>query len=360
MEKIKAYKCFNSDMTCKDFRYKVGETYKHEGEIELCSSGFHACIKAQNCFNYYAFTSKNIVCEIEMTGEVIHGEDKSVCSEIKIIKKISWDEVLKLANSGNGNSGNRNSGDRNSGYRNSGNENSGYRNSGDRNSGDRNSGDGNSGNENSGYENSGDRNSGYRNSGNGNSGYGNSGYGNSGDGNSGNENSGYRNSGNGNSGYGNSGDRNSGYRNSGNGNSGDRNSGDRNSGYRNSGYGNSGYGNSGDGNSGNINSCNFQTGFFNSRKENKIRLFNNYIKISREEALEVTGIKICLKFKLSRYRRKINGKKKIFLMSYKKSWNNFIADLTKEEIKEIKKIPNFDVDVFYEITGQKIWKKNLK
>jgi len=354
MEKIKAYKCFNSDMTCKDFRYKVGETYKYEGEIELCSSGFHACIKAQNCFNYYAFTSKNIVCEIEMTGEVIHGKDKSVCSEIKIIKKISWDEVLKLANSGDGNSGYRNSGNGNSGDRNSGNGNSGYRNSGDRNSGCRNSGCRNSGDRNSGYENSGDENSGNGNSGCRNSGNENSGYGNSGNENSGYENSGNENSGNKNSGDGNSGNENSGYGNSGYRNSGDENSGDGNSGYRNSGDGNSGDRNSGNGNSGNINSCNFQTGFFNSRKENKIRLFNNYIKISREEALEVTGIKICLKFKLSRYRRKINGKKKIFLMSYKKSWNNFIADLTKEEIKEIKKIPNFDVDVFYEITGQKI------
>ena len=74
--------------------------------------------------------------------------------------------------------------------RESGHYNSGLHNSGDFNSGDFNSGDFNSGNRNSGHYNSGDGNSGHCNSG-----YCNSGNYNSGDGNSGNYNSGNRNSG---------------------------------------------------------------------------------------------------------------------------------------------------------------------
>ena len=81
--------------------------------------------------------------------------------------------------------------------------------------------------------------------------------------NSGDWNSGNRNSGNRNSGDCNSGDWNSGNRNSGNRNSGDCNSGNRNSGNRNS----------GDCNSGDWNKCNFSNGCFNTVSP-KIYLFN--------------------------------------------------------------------------------------
>jgi hypothetical protein len=179
---MKAYKVFNPDWTCKGFKYKVGKTYTHKGGIKLCVSGFHACQKIADCFNYYVFNPENKVAEVELVGKVLgEDQDKQVTDKIKIIKELSWNEVLDLVNTGKGNSGYSNSGDRNSGYRNSGDRNSGYRNSGDRNSGyrnsgysnsgDSNSGDSNSGNRNSGYSNSGDRNSGYRNSGNYNTGH---------------------------------------------------------------------------------------------------------------------------------------------------------------------------------------------
>jgi len=77
----------------------------------------------------------------------------------------------------------------------------------------------------------------------------------------------------GNSGNRNSGDWNSGNRNSGNRNSGDWNSGDWNSGDWNSGNRNSGDRNSGDRNSGDWNKTNFSNGCFNTN-EPKIYLFN--------------------------------------------------------------------------------------
>ena len=86
-------------------------------------------------------------------------------------------------------------------------------------------------------------------------------------------NSGNRNSGNRNSGDCNSGNRNSGNRNSGNRNSGNRNSGDWNSGDCNSGNRNSGDWNSGDCNSGDWNKCSFSNGCFNTVSP-KIYLFN--------------------------------------------------------------------------------------
>ncbi len=144
------YKVTNPDMTCRGFQFEVGKKYKHNGSIKLCGSGFHFCLKLQDCFSYYSFDPQNKVLEIKFGKNVEHGDDKSVTDEITIIRELSWSEVLELANLGKDNTGHSNSGNWNSGNSNSGN---------------RNSGDSNSGNWNSGYRNSGDSNSGYRNSG---------------------------------------------------------------------------------------------------------------------------------------------------------------------------------------------------
>ena len=179
MGRIKGYKVFGPDWICDPagtpFRYAVGETYEMEEVPIVCKRGFHFCERAVDCFNYYAFSPKNKVAEIEALGAIDSDGSKSCTNKIHIIREIPWQEILDLVNTGNGctgigNSGNRNSGNRNSGNRNSGNRNSGDCNIGDSNSGNRNSGDWNSGDCNSGNLNSGDCNSGDRNSGNRNSG----------------------------------------------------------------------------------------------------------------------------------------------------------------------------------------------
>jgi hypothetical protein len=134
---IRGYKVFNPDFTCRGQKFQVGETYTIEGPIEICRKGFHFCLNAAHCFSYYGFDSKNIVCEVEALGEVqTHSEDSKVCTDkIKIVRQLTWEEVLKVANQGKENTGHSNSG-----YSNSGNWNSGNRNSGDSNSGYRNVG----------------------------------------------------------------------------------------------------------------------------------------------------------------------------------------------------------------------------
>ena len=169
---MKGYKVFNSDWTCRDFKYEVGKTYEMEEHPICCNNGFHFCTNLSDCFNYYGFNTNNKVAEIEALGEIDKSDDdtKHCTNKIKIVREIAWEEVLTLCNSGNRNSGDCNSGNWNSGNCNSGDCNSGNRNSGNRNSGDWNSGNWNSGNCNSGNRNSGNRNSGDRNSGNRNSG----------------------------------------------------------------------------------------------------------------------------------------------------------------------------------------------
>ena len=154
MKKIKAFKVFENDWTCRGFQYEVGKEYFQEGNIKLCENGFHACSNLADCFNYYPFNPNNKVAEVELYGSIDSDDGDKICaSNIKILSELSWDFVLKTCNSGDFNSGYRNSGDFNSGD-----FNSGYRNSGDRNSGNYNSGDRNSGNYNSGNYNSGNFN----------------------------------------------------------------------------------------------------------------------------------------------------------------------------------------------------------
>ncbi len=300
--------------------FEPGKTYTLAGEPDLCANGYHFYAWGNGCFGVELFGKDTVCHEIIAYGEVISDTEKCVCLKIKIGDRA----CLKL-------DGNRNSGNWNSGYSNSGNRNSGNSNSGNWNSGNSNSGNRNSGHSNSGHSNSGYSNSGYSNSGNSNSGDSNSGYSNSGD-----SNSGYSNSGNRNSGNSNSGNWNSGNRNSGDSNSGDRNSGYRNSGDSNSGHSNSGYSNSGDSNSGNWNSANFESGCFNSKTSPTIRVFNK--KISRKKWDK--AIKPSFLF----FEQLEN---ETYKEAFQRSWN----DTTNEDRELVEKLPNFNWDVFTEISG---------
>ena len=132
---IKGFKVFNSDWTCRGFQYKVGETFIHNGNIEMCGAGFHFCRKASDCFNYYNFNSQNKVAEVEALGLVETQEDKSVTDKIKIIREIEWSELLTIVNDGKNCTGLKNTGNWNTGDWNTGNWNTGDCNTGDWNTG---------------------------------------------------------------------------------------------------------------------------------------------------------------------------------------------------------------------------------
>lgn len=168
---MKGYKVFNPDWTCLNFKYEIGQTYIHEGDIELCFRGFHFCKCLHSCFSYYEFNPANRVAEVEALGEVIEGPGKSVTNKIKIVRELTWQEVLDMVNLGTNNDGFKNVGNHNIGDRNAGSGNIGNKNSGNVNTGDYNTGDRNIGHHNSGYFNIGNSNTGCWNFGNGNSGY---------------------------------------------------------------------------------------------------------------------------------------------------------------------------------------------
>ena len=157
--------------------------------------------------------------------------------------------------------------------------------------------------------------------------------------NSGDCNSGYRNSGDCNSGYRNSGDCNSGYRNSGDCNSGNRNSGNRNSGYRNSGI---------------FNKTNGSNGVF-CNQEPTICIFNVQTNMTLSEFYKskywfaITSSYFPLTEWVEEPNNSTGGK--LIARTYQEAcrmWWDGMSDKNKAIVKDM---PNFDIDVFCDITG---------
>lgn len=305
---MKGYKVFNPDWTCRGFRYKVGETYKHKGEIKICKAGFHFCKKLVDCFNYYTFNPKNKVAIVEATGRIIEEESnysnsKCVTDEIKIVKELNWHEVLDIINIGEGNTGFNNTGNYNSGCYNSGNYNSGNYNAGDHNSSDC-----NTGRYNSGINNAGDCNSGNYNTG---------------------------------------------CWNIGTNNAGDCNTGSYNIGYYNV---------------GDCNLSNRNTGCFctNDNKHETIKLFNKESDWTLDtwknsRAYEIIDNYFELTIWINEYEMTDEEKEKhteykatggyLKELSYTKAWRNMWDYINDTEKEAFTSLPNFDKDIFKTITG---------
>ncbi len=153
----RGYKVFKPDWTCRGFQYEVGKVYEMDGSPVCCSQGYHYCLNAADCFNYYSFNSDNKLAEIIALGEVDSESDGSKCctNKIQIVREIPWDEALRIVNIGKNCTGFCNTGDCNTGNRNTGDCNTGNRNTGDWNTGDCNTGDCNTGDWNTGNRNAG-------------------------------------------------------------------------------------------------------------------------------------------------------------------------------------------------------------
>jgi hypothetical protein len=165
-----------------------------------------------------------------------------------------------------------------------------------------------------------------------------------------------------NTGENNSGDRNSGHWNSGYGNSGHRNSGDRNSGDRNSGHWNSG-----DRNSGYGNKANRETGIFNTT-DGTLRMFNKptdkkWDDIDHPFFYEFHLNKWIPESEMTDDEKKADpqffvrgGYLKTF--TWEEAWANYWRDSSEEERQKVLNLPNFDAEIFKEITGINVTTKS--
>ena len=287
-------KGFDKDLRCRGMQFEVGKEYSTgvaDADISLCTNTvFHFCDSLRKVHTHYSAIPEedNRFCEIEVLGALISDDTKCGSNRIRIVREILGDELNIMRGLTNGNAGIFNSGDWNSGNFNSGDCNSGYINSGNRNSGNFNSGS----------------------------------------------------------------------RNSGDWNSGSRNSGDWNSGRYNSGSHNSGNWNSGDWNSGNYNS-----GFFCTNSP-KLRLFNKETDFTMEEFVKTEWYAALTSgaFNLTKWRAYTDEEKaqderkrliggELITIPYKEACANWWASLSEKDKAIIKTIPNFDANIFAEITG---------
>ena len=287
-------KGFDKDLRCRGMQFEVGKEYSTgvaDADISLCTNTvFHFCDSLRKVHTHYSIIPEedNRFCAIEVLGALVSDDTKCGSNRIRIVREILGDELNIMRGLTDGNTG----------VFNSGNRNSGIFNSGDCNSGDCNSGSRNSGNWNSGSRNSGDWNSGSRNSG------------------------------------------------------------DWNSGRGNSGSRNSGNWNSGDWNSGNCNS-----GFFCTNSP-KLRLFNKETDFTMEEFMKTEWYAVLTsgEFNLTKWRAYTDEEKaqderkrliggELITIPYKEACANWWASLSEKDKAIIKTIPNFDANIFAEITG---------
>ena len=83
---ITTYKGFDKNLQCRGFQYAIGQTYQHEGPVEACAGGFHACEHPLNVFSYYAPAGSRFAV-VEQGGELSrHIDDTKVASRTITIK----------------------------------------------------------------------------------------------------------------------------------------------------------------------------------------------------------------------------------------------------------------------------------
>ncbi len=310
MNKNKGWKSFDENLCCRDMPYEVGCTYSYyEEPIKLCRRGLHFHTNVTDLFNYYPFKPATRICEVIAGDNTLHGEDKSVTDTLHVVRELSWQEVLDLVNIGPGNTGHHNAGHHNAGDRNVGHHNVGHHNAGHRNVGYRNVG----------YHNVGDYNSGHHNAGHHNAGHLNAGH---------------------------------------------HNAGDRNVGYHNVGdY------NVGSCNVGGWNKSDWNTGYLNT-KQQEIIIFNKPTKLTRHK-IQFPNF---FYFELTRwvYSNNMTEQEKqkhpthktvggyLKTLEYKQAWRESWDQSSDDDKRRVLSLPNFDNEVFFEISGIDVAKELSK
>ena len=93
---IKAYKGFKKDMTCRDFQFAEGKEYVYDGEVKVCESGFHACERPLDCFDYYN-PAESVYHEVELSDDISKSSDdtKVAAKKIKIGARLDIARLIK-------------------------------------------------------------------------------------------------------------------------------------------------------------------------------------------------------------------------------------------------------------------------
>ncbi|EFT6558436.1 hypothetical protein H2421_004750, partial [Salmonella enterica subsp. enterica serovar Norwich] len=88
---------FNKDLTCRDFQFAIGETFHHDGKVEACGSGFHACECPFDVFSYYP-PAESRYAETLSFGVTDHeeeGDTKIASSSITIKDELTLPQFIQ-------------------------------------------------------------------------------------------------------------------------------------------------------------------------------------------------------------------------------------------------------------------------
>ena len=96
IKEVIAYKGMKSNMTCRDFKYEVGKSYKTD-KAELCKCGFHACLNPLDVLDYYPKYKASRYFKVKLSGEITKcsmWDTNVAATEITILEEIPYDKFL--------------------------------------------------------------------------------------------------------------------------------------------------------------------------------------------------------------------------------------------------------------------------
>lgn len=99
--KMKGYKGFNPDWTCRDKQYRVGGTYEEE-TAGMCTSGMHFCEYPLAVLDYYPPVgnmklNKFAVVEADGVSPEKADDTKRVCKKLKLQAELNFAGLAKAA-----------------------------------------------------------------------------------------------------------------------------------------------------------------------------------------------------------------------------------------------------------------------
>ena len=97
---IRAIKGFERDMTCRGFKFEIGKSYRHEGEVEICQSGFHAIEGYPlDVFRHYPAAS-SLYADVELSGSISRAPDsdsKVAAANLRVGAALSLPDLIERA-----------------------------------------------------------------------------------------------------------------------------------------------------------------------------------------------------------------------------------------------------------------------
>lgn len=95
---ITAYKGFDANWRCRGYQFEVGETYEHEGDVEACVSGFHACEYPLHVLRYYK-PSSSVFAVVQQSGTLSRHcvDSKIASSKLRITAQIDLGDLINAA-----------------------------------------------------------------------------------------------------------------------------------------------------------------------------------------------------------------------------------------------------------------------